>query len=645
MLYILIQGIIDVLRKESLADFYKMNAIVIITIIILSQRCTRHPATLQSSLSSVLGIPIIIAAPALALVLIAVLDQVPKQLAKRRLLIKEVNFKSNLLVMVIIGALLIAVILFTKVGGPVKSYINLSKRFTTASKPLFMTVQEYIPTGPIYSFGAQGFGPIGVGLFGIPYLVWIVCAVSVGFIFMSIAFRRSKTGILYIAVALPLMAAGFSEVKYLPHFGTTYILLFGITLGEIYFLASSNYYKSSDNSKRPMIIMLCLALGLVVLLASFSLLSFGTVSTIVLVVIAVVLLVLMLYFTQQEKARYDITSVYSNHPLAAQGVLLIGLFFIFGVYFAVAAFAFIAIYRYGIKHTKDNYNRILLVICAALVIFSFSSPAMFIASPGESGSILSAMAAQYRWATNSPTNACAIMSNNGNAMGYNLYCNTIPNYWLASMSWIRANVGPNAPRVLAWWDYGDWINWFGNTNAVLRGDNSVAKEDYAVAAQYVLGPKPITTANGTVSVSTPQSLAGYMNGNQTSYVLFDEDLISKWGALDFLGCVNVNATSMAYAIAQGQSQSSPVPYVLGTSQCEIAHDPEYILVPLSALSPSASNYSQPTINDYCSISTNTNSYIKGYMIIGTTCRTIRNAYQPHHRQTATLHCTTTTAPQ
>jgi hypothetical protein len=30
-------------------------------------------------------------------------------------------------------------------------------------------------------------------------------------------------------------------------------------------------------------------------------------------------------------------------------------------------------------------------------------------------------------------------------------------------------------------------HWFGNSNAVLRGDNAVPTLDYAAAAQYVLG--------------------------------------------------------------------------------------------------------------------------------------------------------------
>ncbi len=106
-----------------------------------------------------------------------------------------------------------------------------------------------------------------------------------------------------------------------------------------------------------------------------------------------------------------------------------------------------------------------------------------------------------------------------------------------------------------------------------------------------------------------------MNGNQTRYVLFDQDLIQKWGALDFLGCVNVNATSQAYAIAQGQAQNPPVPYALGASQCEVSHDPEFALLPLSALEPTA-NTSQQSIDNYCSISNSKATYIRSFLVLG-----------------------------
>ncbi len=600
VIYILAQGIIDVLRNENLKDFYIMNAIVLATIIIFYALYAPYQATLQSNLSSILGIPIIIAAPVAALVLIALFDYIPKMLASKKLIIKNADFKAKLAVMLVIGIILLAALAFTKLGAPVESYIALSTKFTTPSKPLFMTVQEYIPTGPLYQFGAQGFGAIGAGFFGVPLLIWLVCIVSVMLIFISIAFRRSKMGILYISAALPLMAAGFSEVKYLPHFGTAYILLFCIALGEIMYLVCSNYYKNEKN--RNLVLIIAAVLGIVSLLIGFSLYSFGIYDTIVLAVVFSVLLIVLVYLTQHDKTHYGMRQIYIEHQSAAEALLIVGLFFVFGMFFAVAALAFILIYRYGVKHNNNKGDQWLAVLCTGLILFSFTS-GMFLY--GENATFIQSISAQFTYLAN-PANACTTLSNNNNQPGYSIYCTTIPNYWLNSMTWIRNNVGPNAPRVLAWWDYGDWINWFGNSNAVLRGDNSVASEDYAVAAQYVLGPKYNTT---------PETLASYMNGNQSRYVLFDEDLISKWGALNFLGCVNVNATSQAYAIAQGQAQNPPEPYVLGSSQCEIAHDPEFVLIPLAALEPGI-NTTQQSINNYCSISNSKATYIQSFLVLG-----------------------------
>jgi hypothetical protein len=162
-------------------------------------------------------------------------------------------------------------------------------------------------------------------------------------------------------------------------------------------------------------------------------------------------------------------------------------------------------------------------------------------------------------------------------------------------------VGPNAPRVLSWWDYGDWINWFGNSNAFLRGDNANAIEDYATAAHYVLGDK-----------YSPQALASFMNGNQSKYVLMDQDLISKWQALDFLACIYTNQTSYNFAVAAGQSESPAQPYALGTSQCEINHDPQFALVPFYALT---GNLSQ-SINYYCSFSNSTAQFAQTLLVSG-----------------------------
>ncbi len=605
--YIVIEGIIDILRNESLKDFYQMNAIILAIVMLFYALYAPYQATLQSNLSSVLGIPIIIAAPLFALILVAALDFVPKMLAKQRI-IKEADFFTNLAFMVLLLIVVSLLALFTKVGAPIMSYVELSTRFTTPSKALFMTVQEFEPTGPLYDFAGAGFGALGSNMFGAPLFVWVICLISITLIFLSIGFRKSKTGILYISVTLPLMAAGFSEVKYLPHFGTAYIMLFGIMLGEAFYLLKHNNYKSQEVKRWDAVVLVAFVLSFTSLMLSFSLYSFNLPTTILLGLLFIALMVALMYLTRfhvRADSHYDLGTLYKEHSFAVQAVLLVGLFFIFGFVLALLAIAYLLLYRYEIKKENTKTNKDLIIVCVLLAVLSFSSINTFFY--GEMSSIYQAVSAWFVYMSN-PSSACNALSNQGNTIGYNLYCNAMPAYWINAMSWIRQNVGPNAPRVLSWWDYGDWINWFGNSNAVLRGDNSVAKEDYATAAQLVLGPK---------YNYTPEALASYMNTNQSRYLLVDQDLVSKWQALDFLACVNINATSMAYAIEQGKEQSTPVPYLLASSQCEISHDPQYVLLPLAALLPSNSSQSmQQSLNNYCSISTSKSMLISGYLVIG-----------------------------
>jgi asparagine N-glycosylation enzyme membrane subunit Stt3 len=190
-----------------------------------------------------------------------------------------------------------------------------------------------------------------------------------------------------------------------------------------------------------------------------------------------------------------------------------------------------------------------------------------------------------------------------NVVAATMYCNTLTNQWLNALSWMKSNIGPHAPRILAWWDYGDWINWFGNSNAVIRGDNAVATLDYNVAAHFVLGNKDGYNAT---------RLASFMdNTAQAGYLLFDNQLVQKWSALDFLACVDINQTSRAYAISQGVQYNQP--FLIGTSPCETAHDPVDIAIP-----------EQPTINQYCSFS-NTTTAVQGLALVGETIPNVLNS--------------------
>ncbi|MGC8587218.1 MAG: hypothetical protein ACP5K9_02955 [Candidatus Micrarchaeia archaeon] len=476
-IYIIFQGIIHVFRREETRDFYKMNAIVIAVSAVFYVLYAPYGATLTERIPSMFHIPIIIGLPLFSLLFIFIFEKLP-HLLKSRKMIKEVNFSTYaeflILLLVIVGVLAA----FTSFGEPLRVYISLSEHFTTPSIPLFMTVQEYAPTGANFNFGAAGLGPIANSVGGIAIIVWAVMIVFFILMIAAIFYRNSKVSILAIAMAIPLAVAAMSEVKYLPHFGVAYIIMLAFIIGELAIYVRNGY---SFGKKREM----------------------------------------------QE----------SSTKRALQAILVFG---------------------------------ILLVILEWLVFVNVFS------AIGQN---------------------CNTIATNFNSIGYDMYCNVVPNAWLNAMAWVKANVGPYAPRVLSWWDYGDWINWFGNSNAVLRGDNAVATLDYKTAAIYVLG-----SADGyNASV-----LAHYMNSIQTKYVIFDNELQQKWSALDFLGCVAVNETSKAAAVAAGKQYGQP--YMLGTSQCELSHDPVYALLPASI----------NNVNAYCQFSNSSFTAVKVLLLAGNT---------------------------
>lgn len=466
-IYIVLQGIINIMQRRDNRDFYILNAIVVIIVAITYALYGPYEATLTQKTSSVLGIPEVVAFPLLALLFVFVLENLPRVLKERNILINKVNtitYVEVLAVFVIIALLLVA---FTPLGKPFKAEIALSEKYTTPSSPLFMTVQEYAPTGPLFNFGSNGFGPIGLGLANTDILVWIVLLAFFALMVLSILNRQSQTAVFLIALLVPLMLAGMSEVKYLPHLGVGYLIVVGVIFGEAMILTDAG--------------------------------------------------------RQGSRAWWAVVGI------------------------------------------------------GALIILLECVPGIF--------SVFLAFGA-----------SCSSVANSGNSVGYSMYCNNVPDYWLAAMSWTRNNVGPYAPRILSWWDYGDWINWFGNSNAVIRGDNSVAQTDYQVAAEFVLGP-----SDGFNSTQ----MAHYMDTIQSKYVLFDDQIVPKWGALDFLACIDTNQTSYSYAVSQGKAESTPQPYALGTSPCETTHDPAELIVPANA-----------SISDYCPTSNTTTPDLESEVILG-----------------------------
>ena len=341
--YIVLQGVINVLRKEETKDFYKMNLIVIGIIIIFYLLFDPYNSVLANAIPGILGVPVIIAFPLLALALVAVFEYVPI-LAKRMKLLSKTDIRVYVGWLIVIGLVGFVLIAFTPIGNPIDRYLALSSHYTTPSTALFMTVQEYEPTGFNFDFGSGGFGLIGASVLGVNIIVWGVLVLFTLVTAYAVYKRNSKGSILALAAVLPLAVAAMIEVKYLPHFGVGYIIAIGIILGELFIFVKQQYGKNAET------------------------------------------------------------------------------------------YAFV------------------FALCTLLLL-----------------------------------EVASTVIQQGAAIGYTLYNNVVPNYWLAATSWMSSHAGPFAPRILSWWDYGDWINWFGNSNAVLRGDNSIAKLDYETAARFVLG--------------------------------------------------------------------------------------------------------------------------------------------------------------
>ena len=125
-------------------------------------------------------------------------------------------------------------------------------------------------------------------------------------------------------------------------------------------------------------------------------------------------------------------------------------------------------------------------------------------------------------------------------------CNRLSFYWVDSMEWIRANT-EDGSRIISWWDYGHWINFFGQKNTVLRNEHASLEMIGAVADAY--------------TDATPEELKTYMKAHDSKYALFDAELIidvngggtlgAKYGALNYLACDWNNQTNVS--VANGQS--------------------------------------------------------------------------------------------
>lgn len=126
-------------------------------------------------------------------------------------------------------------------------------------------------------------------------------------------------------------------------------------------------------------------------------------------------------------------------------------------------------------------------------------------------------------------------------------CSRLSTYWVDSMEWIKDNTEEGS-RVISWWDYGHWINYFGQRNSVLRNEHTSHDMIGAVADAYL--------------DATPETLKEYMTAHDSKYALFDIELIAgggslggKYGALNYLSCAWNNETNVSFGPGESRCEA------------------------------------------------------------------------------------------
>ncbi|MCM8830613.1 MAG: hypothetical protein NC918_00240 [Candidatus Omnitrophica bacterium] len=144
-------------------------------------------------------------------------------------------------------------------------------------------------------------------------------------------------------------------------------------------------------------------------------------------------------------------------------------------------------------------------------------------------------------------------------------CSMVDYYWLDAMEWIRKNT-PKDARIISWWDYGHWINFFGQRNAVIRNDQASLEMIGQTAAAFLHKDlnflKKTMKEFGAEYAFFDVQIVGSGNSKQ------DVQLGGKYHALNYLGCAWQNKTNVSF--------------YPGESECEREHTWEQIIIPKNA---------------------------------------------------------------
>ncbi len=465
----------------------------------------------------------------------------------------------------VIGFLGLFVILFllSPLGSPISSYLMVLSKVGTLEDTgaLQKTVAEESLGGsglsdrvgiagislPITKVSQLLFGKYGaLNIMPLIYLLLIFTAI------LSI-FLRSDSSLIIIGalLVLSLSFVGLQKIKYLPHLGSVLALSFGLVAGELYYL-----YMKKDKLIKPQS------------WAYYSLYF----------LIAVFLLVYAVYpFFSYTIGTLD----YFIGKGGVHGVKVANTVTYVLMALALGLIAY-GVYYFGFKVENKRYDVSLGLV---LVLIILPQAINYTALIPPSVEYLTVNGTDY----GEVSQFCGSHFNDPSlAYAQSFYCSIMPPYWYNAMMWVKDNMEDDK-YLMSWWDYGHWTNFYARKRTLTRNDHPFVILDLEVADKYV--------------ANTPETLAEYMRAHNSTHILFDIDLIGKWGALTYLSCVY-----------NGNTSASELPY---ESKCAASYMFERVLVPMTnnidAVCELNGNYGRRGISnfgrDYCVLQASNNVYL------------------------------------
>lgn len=498
--YIGLQATADFWRNELRRDFIELNAIILVA----------GFAALLVVNSYIAGYVYIAKdwiPPAVALVYAIVLLELQH---RSKGLEQKLNYFVGLIV---IGVLILFI---TPLGSILFGYVDNAVSFAKPTTALFKTVAEENPTGFSFEAVFAGNANLQVGFVqdALNMLGVVIDGLNVNLVFLlflgalvSIAYsvyKGSRVGILYAVAIFPVSYVGIQKVKYVFQMSAMAVLAFGIVFGEIK-KRLEEFVPKYDESPNALYWLAGLGVyALIALFLDFKVLSSNTLFG----VLGLALLGAAVYYVYKGvSSKNGVETGYGVIGVAGVFLLLQGTMLPSLLFNAVA---------YDSVNGSDSAQ--LAAFCQKL---------------GEQGS---------PWRS--------------------LYCTRIPDSWMDPMEFLRDQT-PADSRVVSWWDYGHWINYFGQRKVITRNDHGYPEQDLEVADKFVFGDAA--------------ELAQYMRDHKTQYVLYDFDLVSKWGALTYLSCFYNNLTT--FEKGPGGASCDTVDYMY-----------ERVFIP-----------AQPTVSDVCQV--------------------------------------------